>query len=525
MGYQMTTWVETHKACPKCTSSDAYSVNDKGWGTCFSCGHTQKHGDTQVESKPRIHKPVSSDGIVYQDIKSRGLLEETCRIFKYGIKKDNGKVVQVAQYYDAKGNAIAHKMRTKDKEFYSRGDMSAAVLFGQNLWEKGGKRVVITEGEIDCMTVSQIQGNKWPVVSLKNGSKSAVDGIKKNLEWLESFEEVILMFDNDEPGQKATQEVLGIFSPGKAKVATTELKDANEMLLAGKVEELKKAIWNAKSFRPDGIVNAKDTLELLLAAKAGPIAMYPWIDVNNVLKGIRTSELVTITAGSGIGKSTIVREIAYSLLNDGHKVGMIMLEESVTRSVEGLIGIHLNKPIHISRGDVTNEQLITAHQHLFHSGNLFLYDHFGSTGVDTLLSKIRYLAKAEGCRIIFLDHLSIVVSGQSEGDERRMIDNAMTALRSLVQELDIALFVVSHLRRPEGNKGHEEGARVSLAQLRGSHSIVQLSDIILGGERDQQGDDPNVILLRALKNRFTGETGEVGKLKYWKDTGRLMLHR
>jgi twinkle protein len=497
-------------------------VNEKGWGTCFSCGHTQKHGDTPtVTIEKKQSKPVDGNGIKYQALKSRGLTEETCKFFKYGVKQEAAGIVQVAQYYDGDGNVIAQKMRTKDKEFFSRGDMQSAVLFGQNIWEKGGKRVVITEGEIDCMTVSQVQGNKWPVVSLKNGSKSAVDGIKKNIEWLESFEEVIIMFDNDEPGLAAVQEVLPLFSPGKVKVATTELKDANEMLLADKVEELKKCIWNAKTFRPDGIVNAKDTLSALLAAKSGPIAMYPWEQVNEVLKGIRSSELVTITAGSGIGKSTIVREIAYSLLKDNHKVGMIMLEESVVRSVEGLIGIHLNKPIHISRDGVTNEQLVSAHNSLFEGGNLFLYDHFGSTGVDTLLSKIRYLAKAEDCRIIFLDHLSIVVSGQSEGDERRMIDNAMTALRSLVQELDIALFVVSHLRRPEGNKGHEEGARVTLSQLRGSHSIVQLSDIILGGERDQQGDDPNCILLRCLKNRFTGETGEVGKLKYWKEIGRL----
>jgi twinkle protein len=497
-------------------------VNDKGWGTCFSCGHTQKHGDTPTESTPRIHKPVSSEGIVYQDIKSRGLLEETCKLFKYGIKKDNGKVVQVAQYYDDKGKIIAQKMRTKDKEFYSKGDMSSSVLFGQNLWEKGGKRVVITEGEIDCMTVSQIQGNKWPVVSLKNGSKSAVDGIKKNLEWLESFEEVIIMFDNDEPGQKATQEVLGIFSPGKAKVATTELKDANEMLLAGKVEDLKKSIWNAKSFRPDGIVNAKDTLASVLSDDPEAIGSYPWPRLNDALKGIRTSELVTVTAGSGIGKSTIIREIAYGLLKDNHKVGMIMLEESVKRSVIGLLGIHLNTRLHISRGDLTDEQITSAHKYLFDSGNLFLYDHFGSTNIDTLLSKIRYLAKAESCRIIFLDHLSIVVSGTSEGDERRMIDNIMTALKSLTMELDIALIIVSHVRRPEGNKGHEDGAQVSASQLRGSQSIVQLSDVIIAAERNQQGEAPTEITIRSLKNRFVGETGEIGNLDFDKRTGRLL---
>ena len=71
------------------------------------------------------------------------------------------------------------------------------------------------------------------------------------------------------------------------------------------------------------------------------------------------------------------------------------------------------------------------------------------------------------------------------GDERRMIDNTMTKLRSLVEELRCSLVIVSHLKRPEG-KGHEEGARTTLAQLRGSAGIAQLSDMVIGLERDQQ---------------------------------------
>ena len=98
----------------------------------------------------------------------------------------------------------------------------------------------------------------------------------------------------------------------------------------------------------------------------------------------------------------------------------------------------------------------------------------------------------------------------------------MTNLRKLVEELKIGMLLVSHLKRPEG-KGHEEGAQTSLAQLRGSASIAQLSDIVIGAERNQQ--DPAVsefTLLRILKNRFCGDTGEAGWLHYKKDTGRLI---
>jgi twinkle protein len=100
----------------------------------------------------------------------------------------------------------------------------------------------------------------------------------------------------------------------------------------------------------------------------------------------------------------------------------------------------------------------------------------------------------------------------------------MTKLRMMVQETNIALFAVSHLKRPDG-KGHEEGAATSLAQLRGSGSIAQLSDIVIGAERNGQADEENernTTRIRVLKNRYSGLTGPACSLLYTKDTGRML---
>ena len=198
-----------------------------------------------------------------------------------------------------------------------------------------------------------------------------------------------------------------------------------------------------------------------------------------------------------------------------------MLEESVKTTSLGLMGLYLNKRLHLTREGVDEEDMRTAFVNTLGTGRVFLYDHFGSTEVDHLLSRVRHLAKALDCKYIFLDHLSIVVSAMDEGgDERKPIDRTMTLLRTLVQETGIGLIVVSHLKRPDG-KGHEEGAQTSLNQLRGSHAIAQLSDMVIGLERNQQGDTPNETVFRVLKNRFSGETGEAGSLFYDKNTGRL----
>ena len=87
------------------------------------------------------------------------------------------------------------------------------------------------------------------------------------------------------------------------------------------------------------------------------------------------------------------------------------------------------------------------------------------------------------------------------------------------------MLVISHLRRPDtSQKSHEEGGITSLAQLRGSHAISQLSDIVIGLERNQQDEDEsmrNTIKVRVLKNRFSGDTGIAGYLEYSKKTDRL----
>ena len=408
-----------------------------------------------------------------------------------------------------------------DKSFQILGDSKKMGLYGEHLWRGGGKMVTVTEGEIDALSVSQQTGNKWATVSVPNGAQGAHKAVARSLEWLETFESVVFMFDNDEAGRAAAEKCSLMLSVGKAKIATLPLKDANEMLVAGRGSELVSAQWGAKPFRPDGVVLGEDLWEQVSEVDDSESFPYPWAGMNDKTYGIRKGELVTLTSGTGIGKSSICREIAHHLIINDKKVGYIALEESVARTAKGIMGISLNLPIHIHGTDVSMERLHEAFQATMGKGNCVLYDHFGSMDSDHLLGKIRYMVKALDVEYIFLDHISIMVSGYEDGDERRRIDNIMTKLRSLVEELGIALILVSHLKRPEG-KAHEEGAKTSLAQLRGSASLGQLSDLVLGFERDQQAEDEaDVTTVRVLKNRYSGETGVNCTLRYSRETGRL----
>lgn len=313
--------------------------------------------------------------------------------------------------------------------------------------------IVITEGEIDALSVSEIQNNKWPVVSVQNGAQGAKKSIQKSLQYLEQFESVVLMFDMDKPGQEAAKECAVLLTPGKGKIARLPLKDANEMLVANRSKEVIDAIWGAKVYRPDGIIAGNETWEIVNAIEnEEPSIPYPWEGMNGKTHGMRKGEIVTVTAGSGIGKSTICREISHHLIKFGETVGIIALEENTKRTIAGLMAIELNKP-YSAIAETEASEREGAWNTVAGHGRLFVYDHWGSLESDNLLSKIRYLAKGCGVGWLILDHLSIVVSGLGDGDERRIIDNLMTALRSLVEETGIGMILVSHLKRPEGRSG------------------------------------------------------------------------
>ena len=513
------------RACPACPSSDAFAVYDDGHGFCFSCQtHVPMVDEFDVEVQPQQPRQTNVSEFVtgaYMDLSDRRLFERTLRKFRYTISE--GK--HYAPYFDRNGNYVAQKVRGPNKDFYAVGDMQKAGLFGQQLWSPG-QRLVITEGEIDAMSYAQVTGLTWQVVSVPSGAQSAAKAIRKELEFVESFDEVVFLFDQDEPGQKAAQECAALLRPGLAKIAQLPLKDANEMLVAGKEAELKAAVYAAVPFRPDGIRRGSevDFTEIIKATPRGLDCQYPGI--NDALRGLRKGELILLSAGSGIGKSTLARELGYNLIkNHGQRVGWVMLEESYRKTIQGLVAIDNNVPLgdlmenpyclEQPDWDKSMQELVTMSD---------FYDSWGSCDVNTLMTKLRFLAVGCECDWIVLDHVSMVVSGL-DVEERKTLDILMTSLRQFVEQTGVGVIAVSHLKRNSGKDSFNEGGKVSLTDLRGSSGLEQLSDVVIASERNQQEEDASkadITQFRILKNRPFGVVGLAGKARYIRQTGRLV---
>lgn len=516
--------------CPKCGSRDNLARYSDGHGHCFGCGHYE-HGDGTTPASPRNRESMSDDFVqgAVGPLGARRITQETCQHFNYqtGISA-SGKPVQIANYYTPEGEHVAQKLRYADKTFKVVGSLKDAGLYGQHLWRDKGKKVVVTEGEIDCLTVSQLQSNKWPVVSIANGAQSAKKALSAQLAWLLGFEEVILMFDDDEPGQKATIECAALFPAGRCKIARIAgFKDANEALQAGQGSKVIDAVWGAKEYRPDGILTMAD----ISADIRSPIEMgLPWFDerLTALTYGRRLGELHGFGAGTGVGKTDLFTEqMAFDMNTLGEKIAVFSLEQAPRETGKRLAGKIARRRFHIPNGGWTQDELDATVDSMDRSNRVFFYDtrgaNFGTTAWETIQGHIRFLAHHEGIRLFYLDHLTALAA--AEEDERKALERITAEMGGLVKELNIVLHFISHLATPDGTP-HEEGGRVMIRHFKGSRAIGFWSHFMYGLERNQQSDDPAVrgtTTLRVLKDRDTGNsTGECIYFGYDRDVGMLV---
>lgn len=519
-----------HEPCPKCGSRDNLARYADGHAHCFGCRHHEPPtGASPTRPKRGTSVPTAKliEGSV-RDLRARRLSAETCALFDYSCGEYRGRPVQIAGYHRADGGpVVAQKVRFPDKDFTVLGDFKAAGLFGQHLWRDSGKMVVITEGEIDCLTVSQLQNNKWPVVSVPNGAQGAKKALAAQLQWLLNFDTVVLMFDDDDPGRAAVAECGPLFPVGRCKVARIPgFKDANEALVAGKGAAVIDAIWGAKEYRPDGLVTLDDVAEDVSRAPL-PGLPWAWPSLTRLTYGRRWGEVYSLGAGTGVGKTDVLtQQAAYDLVELGLGVGLFFLEQTPVETVRRVAGKLMGRRFHVPDGDWTPAELDDGIRQLQAGGKLYVYNSaggaFGSTGWETIQGLMRYLAHHEGVKVFYIDHLTALAA--EADDERRALESMMAEIAGLAQELGAIVLLVSHLATPEG-KPHEEGGRVMIRHFKGSRAIGYWSYFMFGLERNQQDENEetrHTTALRVLKDRYTGQaTGQVVHLRYDHEHGLL----
>ena len=504
--------MSTHLPCLQCGSSDAFALREDGSGFCFSCKHNQRGEVINSEVAVKNDAPTLSD-FTWQYLGWRGLTQDTMRFF--GVQTRvlaDGKPHSIAMPYP--GGGVKNR-ELAQKKFWSQGSMSAPGLFGQDRFPAGSaKAVTITEGELDALSVFQMLGSSYPAVSVR-GSSSARKDCQQSFEYLNSFEKIYLCFDTDGPGRKAAQEVASLFDFNKVFEVRLDLyKDANEYLVNGKQREFKNVWWNSKRYLPAGIVSSLSEFGRILSEDTDkPSISYPFSGLEEKTLGIRTGEFVLVTAPEGIGKTEFIRRIEHHILrNTDASIACIHLEETQSRQLKGLAGIELRAPAHLPAGSVSVEEINATLARLVggRDDRLHIYSHFGSDDPDVLLETIRFLVAVAGCKYVFLDHITMVVTGLGDDDERKLLDYLSTKLATMCHDLDFTLFCISHV--------NDDG------KTRGSRNISKVANLRIDLSRDLVADleeDRNKTFVTVSKNRYAGKTGPAGVLAF--DVDAFML--
>lgn len=491
--------IKRHVPCPCGNSSDAYCVWDDGHGYCFSCN--KAHGGEE--------KDLTDDNFTYQHIAYRGVSVETMKKYKVLAKiTSSGLPVELGYPYT---NGVKVRNLAK-KSFWAKGDLSTPGLFGKDVFPAGSaKAITIFEGEHDALSGYEIL--KHACVSIRGASSAKAD-ITADFDYLDSFEKVYICFDNDKAGADAVKAIKGILDPAKVYIVRlTKYKDCNDFLVNGEAKEFYNLWWSSKRvIASEGILSSfEEFKEILEEELKKPSISYPFPTLQSLSFGIRTGECILFTALEGVGKTEILRAIEYHILKTTQeKLGIIHLEESKSRFLKGLASYELGKPAHLESANVSKEEVLKAITGIVGiDERLFIYDMFGSIDTDNLISTIRYMA-SKGVRYVFLDHISIVVSGRSDDDERKLLDVLSTQLKMLAQELDIAIIFVSHVNDD--------------LQTRGSRNISKIADLHVYLSRNLEAEteaERNITRLLIKKNRFGGSTGPAGLLLFNPKTFKL----
>ena len=524
-----------NRPCPSCvangrdrTGNHLFLARDGITWICTRCGYKERAGEV-------IKEDVMIESLPSLDIPERKIRQSICKEYnvRMGSSETTGEVDSHYYPITKNGKTTGWKVRKLPKQFFTEGDCKGAIeLFGQWKIAKGGKKLLITGGELDALSAYQMLYDKYPgykpaVVSLPKGENAS--SIKDNLDFILSFNEVIIYTDMDEPGRKAAEEIASLVGPAKARIMQTSEKDASDMLVKDKQVEFISAFFNAGKHKPKGIIAGTDiVLDDIKKVKVSGFDL-PYPKLNRMIGGLRKGELTTLTAGSGIGKSTMAKELGHWLRSEYDlTVGNLFLEEPLEKTVQSYIAIDNNVPLAMLRKNpalITDEQWQASFERLIANEKWFALQHFGSLPTEELLGKMRYLAYGVGCDFIILDHLSLVFSGQANDNERLAIDNAMTELASFCVESGVGIITVVHLSRNKSKGSFNEGAEISLNDLRGSAALEQLSWNVIALERSQQADteeERNTSRIRVLKARETGWTGTADDCIYSFETGRLL---
>jgi KaiC/GvpD/RAD55 family RecA-like ATPase len=562
-----------HTECKACGSSDGKAIYDDGSHHCFVCGdsslseeYRSKLKDTRKKSKVRSSvgkeeemevKPSTKPAITEEqraEIKSetsvsakgfRGIKDEISRYYgvRYAFSAETHEVIE--QYYPVtqEGQLTGYKIREVPKNFRSIGRTGAdCELFGQFRFNRGGKYIVITEGEVDALSAYQMldeynktRGSTFEtaVVSPTTGANSKKQ-IAGQYKFFDTFDNIILCYDNDKAGKEAIEDVVKALPKGKVKVMALRYKDANEYLENNAGRDFVSDFYNAKRYTPVGVVGSGDLYSKILEQAVVPKVPFPPFmkTLNDMLVGgLPLGHIINVAAGTGLGKTSFVNEmIYYWIFNSPHKIGIVSMELDSGQYGETLLGRHLSRKLSLIQDESTKKNLLES-DNVREKANELFYNEEGQHrfylldnrdgSIEEIQDTVEELVVSCGCRIVVLDPLQDILDGLSI-DEQALF---MKWAKGIIKSHNVTLIFINHVRKSAaGTANSSQGGNFTEEEIQGSSTIIKSASANILLSRNKYAEDPverNTTKVMLSKNRICGITGPAGMVYYDNETHTL----
>lgn len=516
-------------------------------GYCFACGTfvTNPYEDkpagftapVQERRSPQDIQEQLDEAQTYPFLASavRGLGRGTMEYFGIRSRLSEYQANEVTAWYFpyyVGNDLVGTKVKTVDGKLFALGTTRGVDPFGwrQAMLYGDRFRLFITEGEFDAAALykalkPQWRGEREPsVISLINGSKSVIKTLESKIRELRTFKEIVLVYDNDEPGQLAVRDTMKLLGPDSPiKVVTLPLKDANDMVLAGREDELFRAVMyegvkkvSGKSFRA-----SEQWQKALTPPEMG--LSWPWSTLTDKMRGRRRKEVYYIGGGVKIGKSVVVDEIvAHCLATQDTPVWVCKPEEPMQGTVKRVAGKLVDRIFHDPKIPFDVDAFNSTRDRI--GNQLILFDTYQSTDWDDVKHEIRHVVMSEGVKDVLIDPITCFTIGLSLTEQNEELVRITGELAGMAAELDFTAYVFCHLNAPSSGPAHERGGAVQSVQFAGSRSMMRACHAMFGLEGNKDPDLPEEIRnsrrLVILEDRNFGESGVVN-LFYNNQTGRL----
>jgi len=531
----------THVECGS-KNLQVFQAEDETFnGYCFGCGENIKdpYGDNppppfKMKTKEERAEELKDITNTYEThaLPSRKLRQETLAYF--GIKvqvseQDGTTPTGVFFPYGQGGGLSAYKYRSlldKKKQFCV-GVFKGCDMFGWGRAIRSGARTLyIVEGEYDAAALYQIikDGNRGTpyandnpaVVSVTSGASSGKRDIMRHKEEIKRiFESVVLVMDQDDPGQEAQEQMHRVFP--EAKVARLPCKDANQCLLDG----ASKAARAAVIFRPAVPKNTRLVYGSSLAAQACQPALpglsWPWEKLTEITRGIRRGETIYFGAGVKMGKSEFVNAIAAHLIQvHGKRVYMVKPEEAMAKSYKMLVGKIAGRIFHDPNIEFDHAAWEAA-EPLVGDKAIFC-DAYQFVNWEQLKADILYAVVHDGVEDVIIDPITCLTNQMGSGEANEELTGMAAEISAMAKDHNFTAYLFCHLKAP-GNNGipHERGGKVLSTQFAGSRAMMRSCNYMMGiqGNKDPalEANERNIRTLAILEDREFGNTGLIDL--YW----------